>query len=121
MSVDGDQTTALVQKASASSVGALFIAVSAAHLVEFEEASVAMAALMLASIGGACIGFRACRADLEFACLATEFCGLCRLNFSGPQRYIWNGTKIIAPVLRRFRSSRRCISLRSISCVRCVQ
>jgi|AntRauTorckE6833_2_1112554.scaffolds.fasta_scaffold94900_2 hypothetical protein len=116
MSVDGDQTTALVQKASASSVGALFMAFSAAHLLVLEEASVVIAGLTLALISAACICFAACRTALEPACLTAEVCGPCRPGFSGPQlgiRHVY--AEISTPALRRFRSVRRSMSFRLLS------
>ncbi|MCQ0090413.1 hypothetical protein [Roseovarius sp. M141] len=122
MSVDGGQIPALAQKASASFVGVgLVIAIFPVRLLAPEEASVAIAVLTLALIDSACIGFGACRAVPESACSTAGICGSCRLGLPAEEQGIWHvDAETVISVLRRFGSARRCISLRSLSSVRCV-
>ncbi|MEP1591569.1 MULTISPECIES: hypothetical protein [unclassified Sulfitobacter] len=123
MSTDGGLIPALVQMGSDIAIGVgLSMTFLPVQLLSIEAALVAIAALTLALIGGACIGSCACRIALDTAYLTTGVCGSCRLGFSGAKQGIRHvNAEMTVPVLRRFRSARRCISLCSLSFVRCAQ
>ncbi|WP_138934991.1 hypothetical protein [Roseovarius arcticus] len=123
MTDDGVQTPAPVQKAGASSVGlGLFIPLLPVHLSVLKDASVAIAALTFALIGGAYIGFGACRTALKPAWLTAGVRGPCRLAISAVRRGISHDySEAIIAVLRRFRFAYSFTSRRYLSVVSCVQ